>query len=284
MAPKIFINGYFGYYNLGDDLLLELFTQMDLRPYELWLLTREKYYTMKKKVRFLDRFNLFRLFFLIKKEDILINLGGIFQDKTSSLSFYYYYLVNLMFLFRKASVGFLNTDFVDIYRGVNRRLIRFLIRKSKFTVIRNKLEFRYYQKRFSRVYFLKDLVFFLKARPIKSLKRYILMVLRPDRKWKLRKILAYVKKLDLPYKILIMKNEKRFYHILQEHVPGRSISVYQYHNRKEILRLVAGAGSVLTMRYHLAVLGMLFKRKVRIIPVNNKLKLLRKEHPCRYLL
>lgn len=275
MPGKIFINGYFGYHNLGDDLILELFTRLDFRPYTLTVLTREKYYPPARGVFFSSRFGLLKLFRLIRKNDILVNLGGIFQDRTSCLSFFYYYFVNLLFLFRGASIGFMNADFTDVRRKMNRRLLRALLTRSRFTILRIRQEYLGFRKRYPNVFFLKDLAFFMKTPAGKKNGNYCLWSFRKD--GKLAGILRLLPSLPGRHKALIMPQDRDILPLLRGFFRPRDVFIYSYHRKRAALNLIAGAGKIVAMRYHVAVLGILMKKRTVIVAVNNKLALLREE-------
>jgi len=94
-SVNVVISGYYGYDNSGDDIILHSilqnlrdlrgdlnFTVLSIKPKE----TRARF-----KVNTVYRFNLFQVFFRLRKADLLITGGGnLIQDETSTQSLMYY--------------------------------------------------------------------------------------------------------------------------------------------------------------------------------------------------
>src|SRR5690606_24232485 len=97
LMPKVFLYGYYGFGNLGDELLCAYYTQI-FRQYfpgfELVVLTGNKHQSAQDgeaPYTVANRWNLWRLGRMMAPGDLLVGGGGsIFQDVTSKRSLLYY--------------------------------------------------------------------------------------------------------------------------------------------------------------------------------------------------
>jgi len=274
MKRKLFVLGYTGYYNLGDDLMIDIIYEKIIPRFETLVLSRRTYY--KKRIKYINRYNLIKYFLSIKKGDILLNLGGIFQDKTGFLSFFYYFVMNLIFLSRKGQIIFLSTDFLDV--RYNNRFVCFLLKFSQLTVLRSKTEYMYYCKRFKNVYYSPDMVFlcqFADEFEKKEPAPYVLVSLRENRKN--AQFLKSLRHTGYTFKFLLMKNEEGLKRQVRRDFPENDIHSYNYINKNKILDLIYNAERIIAMRYHVGIMGLLFNKRVGIVDFSNKMKILNKD-------
>ena len=109
-SPKrITISGYYGYGNLGDEAILETLVtsireRFDGAPLEIVVLSNDPAGTESEHgVKAVDRWNPVTVMRTLKDSSILISGGGgLLQDRTSSLSLWYY--LGLIYLARILSV------------------------------------------------------------------------------------------------------------------------------------------------------------------------------------
>lgn len=125
---KIFLLGYYGYGNFGDELMrkgIEDFFQKFNIQYRLALPKR-----ISKET--LSRFNIFEIIEAIYESDITIyGGGGLLQDITSLKSFLYYAsIIKLSFLFQKPVILFGNS-LGPVKNKFNRFLLRKILQNSK---------------------------------------------------------------------------------------------------------------------------------------------------------
>lgn len=277
---KLFILGYTGYYNLGDDLMVDLLTEKYFQELELLVLSRRKYY--KKKINYISRYNLIRYFFLIKKGDLLLNLGGIFQDKTSILSFFYYFIMNLIFLIKKGKIVFLNTEFRDVQ--YSNKFVSFLLKHSRLAVLRSEKEYEKYCKDFKNIYYCPDIVFIYQFEKLKRSKKdtpYILVSLRDYPK--INQLIKEIRAREERFKFLLMNNEIKLKTQIMKYFPENDIYIYNYFNKHKIFNLIFNADEIITMRFHVGILGLLFNKKTEIIGLNNKIKILNEDFGLNYI-
>ncbi|NLW56349.1 MAG: hypothetical protein GX050_07030 [Firmicutes bacterium] len=91
---KIFLFGYYGFGNLGDELLCTYYTNL-LTTYfpetRVFILTNNPEPRTAEKVQLISRWNLWQLAKLMQPGDLLVGGGGsIIQDATSKRSLFYY--------------------------------------------------------------------------------------------------------------------------------------------------------------------------------------------------
>ncbi len=248
---KIFILGFLGYYNLGDDLMLDILNEK-LKYENTILLVKKNYYNQKA----IYRYNLLKIFFSIKKNDILINLGGIFQDTTSFRSFLFYWFINMLARFKGGKIILLNIDAVDIKRKTSFYLLEKLVKYSSVTCFRDKISYNRY-KHIKSTYYIPDIVFLFKRLGNSANRNY--SIINPVKKICIKK--KY--KNDI---LLINKGEEKLY-------KHRPIIVYDYKNIKYIINKIRYAERIITGRYHTALIGLLYKKNVEFLWGYRKLKI-----------
>lgn len=122
---KVFLVGYYGYGNFGDDILLNMFSSD--------LLSKGCYLSVLGNIKNLESVNkksFFKIYRTIKNSDIVFfGGGGIFQDTTSFFSFLYYSTIMFLSVLFKKKV-------VLAFIGVDR--FRFRISKYIFSYLLNK--------------------------------------------------------------------------------------------------------------------------------------------------
>ncbi len=277
MKRRLFVLGYFGYYNLGDDLMLELINQDKLSTYDILVLSRRKYY--KCKLKYINRYNIIKYFFSIRKNDILINLGGIFQDKTGIFSFIYYFFFNFLFILKKGKIVFLNTDFLDVKKC--QFAVHFLLKNSSLTVLRSKVEYNKFKGLYNNIYYIPDMVFLTSTHKfLKSKSKYILISLR--KKKNIDEVIQLFRKNNQTTKFLLMKNEKSMIKKLIQYGFKKNIVIYNYFNKEKIFYLIFNADKIITMRYHVGILGLLWNKKIWIMDSNKKIMILNKDYKVPY--
>jgi len=131
---KVFLFGYYGFDNLGDDLILKSIIEKFGENFEFNVLT----YSYEKTEKLVDanpisRSNFFSIIKNIKKSDIIASGGGsLLQDVTSSKSLYFYLgLLVIGKLFRKKTI-FLYNGIGPVHKKINRfmLLVNYLVLKG----------------------------------------------------------------------------------------------------------------------------------------------------------
>ena len=124
--------GYYGYGNLGDELLLKA-SRCILKESGLHLV--EALYPRETKLGSIttrSRFSISKIIDSIKHTDIVVfGGGGVLQDETSFRSFFYYYSIARFATFLKRHVIFLGNSFGPLKRRISRYMFRRLA-KNKY--------------------------------------------------------------------------------------------------------------------------------------------------------
>lgn len=141
--------GYYGYDNLGDDLLcqqsIELLKEAHFDRIYL-LLNRKKLKNFSQETVFpVDRFHPLKVLSAIFKSDVLVcGGGGILQDQTSLKSLLYYSSIILVSLAFGKPVLLLANSLGPLKHTISRCIVRFILRrKNLFFIARDPVSFRY---------------------------------------------------------------------------------------------------------------------------------------------
>ncbi|MDK2924019.1 MAG: hypothetical protein PWQ90_1460 [Pseudothermotoga sp.] len=141
--------GYYGYDNLGDELLCEESIRLlkEARFDRIYLLLRRdkvKAFSQPQVVP-IDRFNPFKILMAIVKSDVIVcGGGGIFQDQTSMKSLLYYAsIVRIGLMFRKP-VLLLANSLGPLKHKLSKCVVRSLLHsKNVFFIARDEVSYRY---------------------------------------------------------------------------------------------------------------------------------------------
>jgi polysaccharide pyruvyl transferase CsaB len=105
LINNIFLIGYYGYDNAGDELLLEKSIALLKEVYPgsgLTILHRKNFFSDHQ---YINRFSPLSIFKAAKNSDLVVfGGGGLFQDLTSKKSFLYYYALLVLAIFFKKPV------------------------------------------------------------------------------------------------------------------------------------------------------------------------------------
>lgn len=141
--------GYYGYDNLGDDLLcqqsIELLREAHFDRIYL-LLNRKKLKNFSQGAVFpIDRFHPLKVLCAILKSDVVVcGGGGILQDQTSLKSLLYYSSIILFSLALGKPVLLLANSLGPLKHRISRCIVRFILRrKNLFFIARDPVSFRY---------------------------------------------------------------------------------------------------------------------------------------------
>lgn len=172
---KITISGYYGFDNVGDEVILESLLQvlyniasLKKQSIQVTVLSANPQKTEgSKKVNAVKRTNMFGILQAIYKCNFFISGGGgLLQDKTGrGLSVLYYtMLIFFAFLMRKPTVLYAHS-IGPVDRKINRLLIKFVLNKASFITVRDsasKEKLISWGVNKTSIYKTADSVFFLK--------------------------------------------------------------------------------------------------------------------------
>jgi len=140
---KIFLCGYYGFKNIGDEALLETIynTIKEINPkLKIDALSYNVKYTEKVKgLRGFSRGSIIKLISKIMDSDCIIFGGGsILQDVTSSKSLLYYLGIIMLGKFFGKPVALIGNGFGPVNKSFNKKLVRFVLNKVDYISIRDK--------------------------------------------------------------------------------------------------------------------------------------------------
>lgn len=139
--PTVVISGYYGFGNVGDELILAsiIHNLRQLREWRIFVLSANPEETTSLyNVRSVNRWSLKDILRVLRKADLFISGGGtLFQDMTSSLSLYYYLgLIDLAKTMHKKVMVY-GQGIGPINKWFNRLLINHILNNVELITIRD---------------------------------------------------------------------------------------------------------------------------------------------------
>lgn len=135
---SIFYAGYYGFDNFGDEAILystRLIIDKVCAKYNLdinHILLDTYYHTGFYSI---NRWKFLHVLNAIGKCDIVVfGGGGVFQDRTSSLSLYYYMFIVLFAKLMRKRIVLLGQGFISIGKSFNRFIVKWLLKDVAMTV------------------------------------------------------------------------------------------------------------------------------------------------------
>jgi len=139
---KVLISGYYGYNNTGDEAILEsLSNQFSKLGIEIEALSANPLKTQQSYgIKAYKRFDLPDIIQAIKSCDALISGGGsLFQDVTSSASFYYYLGIVMIAQILRKKVLVFSQGIGPLKKDYNRKMFTRIINKVKMISVRDEI-------------------------------------------------------------------------------------------------------------------------------------------------
>ena len=284
---KILICGYYGFGNLGDELILNHICHT-LRStkntvVEISVLSSSPKETARThKVKAFNRRNLFAIFFAIARSNVfLLGGGGLIQDKTSSASLYYYLILCLFAkIFGKKVVVF--AVGANPLKKLNRIICAWILNMTDGVMLRDKFSYDYLKKigvRESNLTHGVDPVFAQTVAYVNEKTLNALFILRQQNNMdRLETVLAsfsdYIVKKTLGSITFgyFQKNDFEFCENITKLVPSKVDHSMPVEFTCENLNMFAKTGFVVTQRYHGAVLAI--KAKIPFIILSDDKKLI----------
>ncbi|MDI3472254.1 MAG: hypothetical protein PWQ20_444 [Thermotogaceae bacterium] len=282
-VKKIFLFGFYGYGNLGDEILLEkslrLLSEYDdisrvtvLSP-KIPKISGENF---KFELSNVSKYDFLKLLKTINSCDLVIGGGGgIFQDETSLRSFLYYSTLVKHALLIKKPVLLLAQSLGPLKNNISRRIMKKILQSDLvYPVMRDPVSYRY-SKLFSKNTLLSaDLAFEIdddkeKGFQEKDSEKISLVIKEPINSDDFFNIIESMgfKKIDLL--LFFPKEEEKIALKNLDKLRNRfEVSVSIGYNR--IVNSIATSSLVVTQRLHGAILSLIFSTKF-ISPKNPKI-------------
>ncbi|BBE30995.1 polysaccharide pyruvyl transferase CsaB [Tepiditoga spiralis] len=165
---KIFLVGYYGYNNFGDDLLLKStfkilneigFNDTLIIPSEIDFLSKKMRNILKFNVEIINKYDIFSMKKNIKDSDLIIYGGGnLLQSETSLKSYYYYYEICKVAIKYNKKILFLSQGFGPLkHKTANKKLKKIMKYENLFGIYRDKVSYNYSKKYNKNSYFGMDI-------------------------------------------------------------------------------------------------------------------------------
>jgi len=139
---KIFIFGYYGFDNAGDDAILEtIVRELKKRDEELSIDILTYNYERTAQIPGINpisRSKMFSMLNAIRKSDLVISGGGtLMQDITSSRSLYFYLGIIVLAKLLGKKVMFFCNGMGPINKNLNNKLLKLILKKIDFMTLRD---------------------------------------------------------------------------------------------------------------------------------------------------
>ncbi len=218
--------------------------------------------SLKRKTTRFPRYKLFQLFLSLNKKDVLINLGGIFQDKTGFLSFLFYFFVNLIFILKKTKVLSLSIDISDLKKSISNYFFKYIVKKSSLTVVRNKYSYDKL-KNFKNVHYASDIGFLSKKS--RQIKRSNITIIILKYKKGIENFLKFTNEENIFY--IVMPDD---YKRLSRYFSNDNYWIYNG-DMERFIRYIKRARNVISMRLHPGIIAILYATPLKFLSDEKKI-------------
>lgn len=148
---KILLAGYFGFNNVGDELILQsiiagLNSQNDFSM-DITVLSSDPGQTKRfYNVDAVNRWNPFSIISVMSGSDLVIFPGGLYQDVTSSLSLYYYLVLIVVARLLNRKTMLYGVDFGPIEHRINLLIFKQVLKLVSKITVRTKASYEFLEK------------------------------------------------------------------------------------------------------------------------------------------
>ncbi|MFC1483241.1 polysaccharide pyruvyl transferase family protein [Candidatus Margulisiibacteriota bacterium] len=273
----IYLLGYFGCGNCGDDLILMSFLNKRSNKkitiplgnaYKIKTIVKTLHATSLQSLRIIPRKNLLlNLYYIIRSKYIIAPGGSLFQTKTSTLSFYYYYTLTKVALFFNKKVSFHSQGIGPFKKEKTLKKLIKLIKKCTTFTVRDIQSQKLLRKYGTKTTIEKD--------PIHTFPLPKVRLIPNDKGVLGKKTGEYL--LVFPYRT-VTKSEQKMLHNTKKY----SVKIFQMNknwdgNIQKVIDLIGNAKQIISYRYHPALLSKRLKKPVVMIGSDPKLTALSKE-------
>lgn len=263
------IFGYIGFGNAGDEIIAHTVIQnLKLLHPKIKIVVftnNSEFYSKKYNVITTRRNNLLKILTTLKKIRLLIISGGLFQDKTSSLSLYFYLLVIVIAKIMKVKIFLYGIDLVPLNKKINRFLVDKILSRVDYITVRSKECFEIFKDK-SRVNFAPDPAFSLNYTPNNLQKNHSGIVIKSifnsveeDLKFWFG-LYKFLEKIDTSPPILFSffpKQEKKLINKLKTTLwsgPPQN-DIYEFKDVENLLEIFETTKFIVSARLHGLILG-----------------------------
>ena len=262
--------GYFGFGNLGDDLLAYASIQNKDPESNYFMVAKHTGLNLPGEIqrrelqRILDR--------LVTARKFVLGPGGILQDKTSLKSILYYLSFSLMSKFFGAQVEWSGHGVSPFKYGFSRKMVGFCGRFTDRISVRDD-ESRQVLMNCSispvKISVSRDMVFNLVFRIPPIEKKSLGIVLRSWKGFPLKRVLKFLGTLDWEKTYYLFQEDEQLAHEISKFDPNSRVLTYRS-RISDFMKSLMGSERVIAMRYHGLVLAVQSSRPVFSICYDEK--------------
>ncbi|MFC1745590.1 DUF5693 family protein [Candidatus Riflebacteria bacterium] len=265
---NIFLLGYFGMGNLGDNLILSglinRFGQQNARFFSPAPNIPELFVS-KGEVLSIPRFHPIKLVLAILScQDLIVGGGGIFQDRSSSLSFYYYICITFLADLFGLKMYHYGQSFSPLKNVLHEKLLYWVLKENQVIECRDLTSKKYLTNigiPEASIKVTNDLAFFspIVSQIPERKEDTLIVVIRPfmENAW-LEPLLNFLHTLEYEFKIKFLSFHPYFDEDLNNNLKKQGFEVVSYHEgeEKEFLAQFGEASYLIGMRLHSLILAM----------------------------
>lgn len=278
--------GYFGFGNFGDELLKLCLIQNDVSGNDWYIV--KSYSTNSHRKKEITRSSLENIIIsLSNKKYFSLGPGGIFQDRTSSFSFYYYILFCFLAKLFGAKIVWNYQGFSPLNSFFNKKILLVTSYLTEKIVVRDEDSFSYLEKigvSSLKLTLKKDLVYEYNISVSKEEKEdHIAIVLRS---WKGAPLKDWIKEIS-------KTGLKRVYFIFQkdsflkktiEMIDPKAIIKEFSNEPQSYYREISKHSKIISMRFHGLVLGDIFNLDILALNYDKKCETFSNERSLKFIL
>lgn len=139
---KVLISGYFGYGNFGDEAILQVLidnlTEVGFKKEDITVLSNNPALTSQiHSIQSINRWNFLDYVISVLNNKCVIFTGGLFQDKTSFASLFYYILQILIAGICQKEIAFYAIGIGPLQRKISQILFNFAVKTVGFITVRD---------------------------------------------------------------------------------------------------------------------------------------------------
>lgn len=287
---NIFLFGYYGFSNLGDEATLHSIVELihTIEPkMTINVLTYNSEFTKKNyNVNAISRNQYISILQSIRKSDLIISGGGtLLQNVTSNRSLFYYLSIILIAKMCRKKVVFFSNGFGPI--KLNKRITRFVCNHVDEIILRDEESKKLMQtiNITKPISITADITFLLKTKSNIKVQRKIAISLRP---WKLTKnfynemsmFVQYLISKDYAVDFIIMEKQHDIIvinELMKKLSTHKNINIFTSDNYEDIMYKIGESQLTIGMRLHANIFSLINNKPIIAIDYDPKVKALAKD-------
>lgn len=255
---NILICGYLGFDNLGDEITLQaILHELKDENLNIKVLSANPYKTyIQHGVNSINRWKVLSVINAIWKSDVVMFIGGLFQDITSSFSLYYYLSLIIISKLLNRKVVFYSVGIGPIIRNLNRSIFRTVSRYVDIITVRDNYSSNFFLQ--EKPVITADPAFTLPISPVKNLSsQKVGVCLKKNKKiltLELLKILRY--RFNLPVELVCFNKADLTYLLEIAEIYG--LNVVKLNDFNDVYKVMPNYMFFISQRLHPLIISFLY--------------------------